>query len=471
MGKNSTAVTEIQIAEQYRYMELVRRLFPERERFVFMQTFGCQQNEADSERLCGMAESMGYTVTGDPEQADLIIVNTCAVREHAELKTLSIAGQYKHIKEKNPDLIIGICGCMVSQDHRTLDIKNKYPYIDFLFGTFDNYRFPEILYKTLTSGKRILLGNEGDAAIAEGLPVHRFSSFKAWVSIMYGCNNFCTYCVVPYVRGRERSRSREDILAEVKTLADSGYREITLLGQNVNSYGRDTADGGKYDFADLLADVCAVQGDFIVRFMTSHPKDGSKKLIDTIAENHKIARQFHLPLQSGSDRVLHAMNRGYTAEDYFSTVNYLRMKIPDVSLSTDIIVGFPGETESEFEETLTMLERVQFDSLYSFIYSPRKGTKAAEMDCQLSDNVKKERFSRLLDLQNRISYEKNLEYEGKIIEVLVEGISKTDKTKLTGRNERNRLVHFEGSESLAGEKVNVYIDKAETYALYGHICG
>ena len=470
MEKNSTAVTKTQIAEQYRYMELVRNLFAGREKFVFMQTFGCQQNEADSERLCGMAELMGYTVTDDPDQADLIIVNTCAVREHAELKTLSIAGQYKHIKEKNPDLIIGICGCMVSQEHRTLDIKNKYPYIDFLFGTYDNYRFPEILYQTLTSGKRILLGNEGDASIAEGLPVHRFSSFKAWVSIMYGCNNFCTYCIVPYVRGRERSRRRDDILAEIEALAASGYREITLLGQNVNSYGRDTSDGGKYDFADLLSDVCAVPGDFIVRFMTSHPKDVSKKLIETIAANHKIARQFHLPLQSGSDQVLRAMNRGYTFGDYYSTVSFLREKIPDISISTDIIVGFPGETEAEFEETLSALKLIQFDSLYSFIYSPRKGTRASKMDCQIDDSIKKERFSRLLDLQNQISYEKNLAYEGKIIEVLVEGISKTDKTKLTGRNERNRLVHFEGPVSLTGEKVNIYIDKAETYALYGHIC-
>ena len=468
MARETVTVTSEQIAGQYRYMELVRGILGGAEKHVYMQTFGCQQNEADSERLCGMAECMGYTVTDDPECADLIIVNTCAVREHAELKTLSIAGQFKHIKEKNPELLIGICGCMVSQEHRSQDIKHKYPYIDFLFGTSDNYRFPEILYRSITGGKRQFFANSDAGTIAEGLPVHRFSSFKAWVSVMYGCNNFCTYCVVPYVRGRERSRKKEDILDEVKTLAQAGYREITLLGQNVNSYGLDTGCG-RYDFADLLSDVCAVPGDFIVRFMTSHPKDVSHKLIDTIAANPKIARQFHLPLQSGSDRILGLMNRRYTAEKYMDTVRYLRDKLPDISLSTDIIVGFPGETEEDFADTLRMLELVRYDSLYSFIFSPRKGTAAASMDCQIPDEIKKERFARLLDLQNSISLDKNKQYEGKCIEVLVEGISKTDASKLTGRNEKSRLVHFEGPQSLAGQKVRVFIDKAETYALYGHL--
>ena len=309
---NIRTISPQEMQAQKDYMDRVRALLHDEKPAFFMQTFGCQQNEADSERLTGMAEQMGYTVTDDPACADLILINTCAVREHAELKTLSITGQFKHLKEKKPSLLIGICGCMVSQEHRQSDIKNKYPYVNFLFGTSQLYRFPEILYNAHLDKKRRFYANEDEWTLAEGMPVHRESDFKAYISIMYGCNNFCTYCVVPYVRGRERSRRREDILAEARELAASGYREITLLGQNVNSYGKDLPDQG--DFADLLADVCAIEGDFTVRFMTSHPKDVSRKLIDTIAANPKIARQFHLPLQSGSDRrrqgVRHAVRYG-----------------------------------------------------------------------------------------------------------------------------------------------------------------
>lgn len=456
-------ITEDELAEQRKYTDRVRSILGGREYYVYIQTFGCQQNEADSERLGGMAEAMGFSFTEDASLADLILVNTCAVREHAELKTLSITGQFKHLKEKKPSLIIGICGCMVTQEHRIGDIKNKYPYVDFLFGTGQLWRFPEILYKAFTTNRRQFVQNEDDGNIAEGIPVHRLSSFKAWVSIMYGCNNFCTYCVVPYVRGRERSRKKEDIINEVKALAAEGYREITLLGQNVNSYS------GGCDFADLLKEVCAVEGDFIVRFMTSNPKDVSHKLIDTMASEPKIARQFHLPLQSGSDRVLSAMNRHYTAESYVNTVNYMREKMPDIALSTDIIVGFPTETEEEFSETLRVLETVRYDSIYSFIYSRRKGTRAAEMEGQIPEDVKSERFARLLDTQNRISYEKNQEYVGRKLDVLVEGRSKTDDSRLTGRGERGRLVHFTGGDELIGKHVEVLITEAETYALYGRI--
>ena len=472
MERNIKRITEEQIGTQYGYMSRVRELLGDRPRGVYMQTFGCQQNEADSERLCGMAEEMGYTVVSEPEDADLILVNTCAIREHAELKTLSVAGQFKHIKEKNPELLIGICGCMVSQEHRIDDIKNKYPYIDFLFGTSDNYRFPEILYDKLTCGKRRFFENGEEGTVAEGLPIHRFSDFKAWVSIMYGCNNFCTYCVVPYVRGRERSRRREDILEEVRGLAEAGYREITLLGQNVNSYGSDGVNGEDYDFADLLADICRIDGDFTVRFMTSHPKDVSEKLIDVIAENPKIARQFHLPLQSGSDRILREMNRHYDTARYLAAVDCMRRRIPDISLSTDIIVAFPGETEQDFEDTLSMLRRVRYDSIYSFIYSPRKGTRAAAMENQIPPEVSRERFARLLEVQNGISLALNREFEGRDVDVLVEGISKTDDSRLTGRMERGRLVHFAGDPSLTGSHVRVHIDRAETYALYGTlVCG
>jgi tRNA-2-methylthio-N6-dimethylallyladenosine synthase len=414
-----------------------------------------------------MAEQMGYLFTDQPSEADVILINTCAVREHAELKTLSITGQFKHLKENKPSLIIGICGCMVSQEHRIDDIKNKYPYVDFLFGTESLFRFPLILYNTLITEKRQFYVNEDSGNIAEGLPVRRLSGFRAWVSIMYGCNNYCTYCVVPYVRGRERSRARLDILNEVRSLAADDYREITLLGQNVNSYSSDI--DSNYTFADLLLDVCAIEGNFKVRFMTSNPKDVSHRLIDVIAGQPKITKQFHLPLQSGNDLILSVMNRRYTSGSYLDTVRYMWQCMPDIALSTDIIVGFPTETEEEFEDTLKILEKIRFDSIYSFIYSKRKGTRAAEMEGQIPEDVKGQRFERLIATQNRISYEKNQEYIGKIIDILVEGRSKTDDTRLTGRNEKGRLVHFSGGDELIGKIIPVKIERAETYALYGNI--
>lgn len=456
-----------EIDAQIDYMERVHRILDGREVYICIQTYGCQQNEADSERLGGMAKQMGYLFTDIPSEADVILINTCAIREHAELKTLSITGQFKHLKENKPSLIIGICGCMVSQEHRLNDVKNKYPYVDFLFGTESLYRFPMILYNAYITNKRQFYVNEDSGNIAEGLPVRRLSSFRAWVSIMYGCNNYCTYCVVPYVRGRERSRAGESILDEVRSLAADGYREITLLGQNVNSYGSDIGSG--YTFADLLEDVCSVDGDFKVRFMTSNPKDVSHRLIDVIADQPKITKQFHLPLQSGSDRILSAMNRRYTVESYCNTVNYMRFRMPEIALSTDIIVGFPTETEEEFEDTIKTLEDVRFDSIYSFIYSKRKGTRAAEMEGQIPDDIKGQRFERLIAAQNRISYEKNQEYIGKTIKILVEGRSKTDDTRLTGRNEKGRLIHFNGSDDLIGKIIPVKIERAETYAIYGSI--
>ena len=438
---------------------------------VFIRTFGCQQNEADSERLCGIAESLGYEKTENEEEATLIIYNTCAVREHAELKALSITGQSKHLKEKNPDLIICICGCMVAQEHRLNDIKNRYPYVDILFGTANMDKLPQYIEEVKKSKKRIFCPDE-NYEIVEGLPVHRESSFKAWVSIMYGCNNFCTYCVVPYVRGRERSRKKECILEEVQGLVESGVKEITLLGQNVNSYGRGLYDD--YRFADLLRDICKIKGDYLIRFMTSHPKDATHELIDVMAENSqpdsrpRIARQFHLPLQSGSDRVLKAMNRHYDREKYTELVNYMREKMPDIAISTDIIVGFPTETEEEFEETMEMLEKIRYDAFFSFIYSIRKGTPAEKMP-QVDEKVKGERFSRMVKMQNDIIYEKNLEYVGKTERVLVEGYSKTDGSVLTGRNEKNRLVHFEGDESLIGTFADVRITEAEMFCLRGEV--
>ncbi|MGM9637228.1 MAG: tRNA (N6-isopentenyl adenosine(37)-C2)-methylthiotransferase MiaB [Eubacteriales bacterium] len=465
--KKETRISVEDTEKQYEYMAKAAAWLGGETRYVYVQTFGCQQNEADSERILGMAVKMGYTPTEEVEKADLILVNTCAVREHAELKALSITGQFKHLKEKKRGLLIGICGCMVSQEHRKEDIKHRYPYVDFLFGTSMLWRFPEILYQAMTTRRRSYwLDTDDDGNLAEGLPVQRASAFKAWVSIMYGCNNFCTYCVVPYVRGRERSRQKECILEEVRTLAEEGYREITLLGQNVNSYGKDLYTD--YDFADLLSDLCKIPGDFFIRFMTSHPKDASHKLVDTIAANPKIARAFHLPVQSGSNAILTAMNRHYTRESYLKLVDYLREKMPGIALTTDIIVGFPGESDEDFEDTLDILRRVKYDNIFSFIYSPRKGTRAAELP-RLPDEVTSARFEKMLALQNEISNGKNQVYVNTVQKVLVEGRSKTDPTKLTGRTEKNRLVHFVGDDGLIGQFANVRITRAETYALYGDL--
>ena len=440
-----------------------------KERYAFVETYGCQQNSSDSEKIKGMLYDMGFDFCEKPANADFIIYNTCAVREHAEERALSITGQFKHLKEKNPDLIIGICGCMVSQETRKERIKHSYPYVSFLFGTSMLYRMPEILYRYLNEHKRQFFLDAGDAGnIAEGIPVRRGNNRQAWVSIMYGCNNFCTYCIVPYVRGRERSRRPELILDEIRGLIDEGYCEFTLLGQNVNSYGRDLDDG--IDFPDLLAQICALEGDFRVHFMTSHPKDASRKLIDVMASNDKAAKHFHLPLQSGSDRVLAAMNRRYTIAQYLDILAYMRQKMPDITVTSDIIVGFPGETEEEFAETLEAVRAARCDQLFTFIYSPRTGTPAAEME-QLPDDVKGERMTRLLATQNEIMLEKNRACIGREYDILVEGVSRGDKTMYAGRTEGGKLVHFPADEglSLTGTMVRVKITAAETYNLWAEI--
>lgn len=434
-------------------------------RKAYVLTFGCQQNEADSERLAGMAVDMGYELTSAPEFADLIIVNTCAIREHAEQKALSTIGQFKHLKSSNPNLIIAVCGCMVVQEHRKNDIKFKYPYVDFVFGTSSIFRLPQLLWEKIEKGKRIFCPEESEYLVAEGIPSVRESRYKAWLSVMYGCNNFCSYCIVPYVRGRERSRRKEDILAEFKELISKGYKDITLLGQNVNSYGKDNDDG--CDFADLLKLLCSVEGDYKIHFMTSHPKDATHKLIDVMAEEDHIAKHFHLPMQSGSDAVLKAMNRHYDSERYLSIVDYLRQRVPDIAITSDIIVGFPGETEDDFEKTLEMLERVKFDMLYSFIYSPRKGTPAAEMENQIPKETQNKRFDRLLALQNKIALEKNLPLVGKTVRVLCDGESKNNSKLYSGRTESSKIVFFEGAECDTGNFVNVEITRAEPFALYG----
>ena len=430
----------------------------------FVLTFGCQQNVADSEKLSGMAQEMGYELCDDPADADLIAVNTCAIREHAEQKALSIVGQYKHLKAKKPSLIIAVCGCMVAQEHRREDIKHKYPYVDLTFGTASLHRFPELLWQKISRSRRIFCPEETEYVVAEGMPITRSSDYRAWVSIMYGCNNFCSYCIVPYVRGRERSRDKEEIIAEVRELVAKGYKDITLLGQNVNSY----AKGKDYDFADLLSELDKIEGDFILRFMTSHPKDASYKLIDVMASSTHVAHQFHLPLQSGSDAVLKAMNRHYDKARYLDIVRYIREKMPDAALSSDIIVGFPGETDADFEDTMEILDTVRFDMLFSFIYSPRKGTPAAEKE-QIDPKIKGERFDRLLALQHDIALEKNQPMVGKVVRVLCDGPSKNNPAVYSGREEGNKIVFFAASPEDTGKFVNVKINRADAFALWGEI--
>lgn len=465
MNRETKTITSEEIAVQNGYISSVREINKGKALFACVRTFGCQQNEADSERLAGMAEAMGYEICEEESLADLILVNTCAIREHAELKALSITGQFKHLKAAKPSLIIGICGCMVTQEHRLNDIKHKYPYVDFLFGTGEIYRFPELLHRAISEKGRFFIVEETVGTLAEGLPVKRKSDFKAWLSIMYGCNNFCTYCVVPYVRGRERSRKREDILSEARALVAAGYKEITLLGQNVNSYGKDL--GYDYDFSDLLSDICKIEGDFIVRFMTSHPKDATEKLFKTMAECEKCTHHLHLPVQCGNDRVLKAMNRGYDSETYLKKVELARQYMPDLVITTDIIVGFPGETTEEFEDTMRLVEKVRYDAMFTFIYSPRVGTKAATMPDPLSREEKQVNFDRLLELANGISLEKHNEYVGKTVEVLVDGESGSEEYPLTSRTVNGRLVHLKGDKSLIGQYVNAKITSSSTWALFG----
>ncbi len=426
---------------------------------AYVLTFGCQQNEADSERYSGMAEAMGYEVQSEPDGAKLIIVNTCAVREHAEQKALSIIGQFKHLKSKDHELIICVSGCMAAQASRADELKHKYPYVDFTFSPEHLGDLPTYLYSFKKTHKRFFVPEDGCTEIKEQLPVRRESSYRAWVSIMYGCNNFCSYCIVPYVRGRERSRDWHYIYDEVSELARQGYRDITLLGQNVNSYS------GGISFAELLEKLAQIEGDFVLRFMTSHPKDASDELISVMARCPKIAPHFHLPMQSGSDEVLRKMNRRYDRERYISIVDKLREAIPDIAITTDIIVGFPGETEQDFEDTLELVSRARFDMIYSFIYSPRRSTPAAEMECQIPAEVKSERFARLIELQNAISLENNQRYLDRVVRVLSDGRAE-GAPHISGRTDTNKIVHFD-ADIPKGEFVNLKISRAETFALYG----
>ena len=434
---------------------------------ALVDTYGCQQNEADSEKLRGYLAAMGYGFTQDEFEADVIVVNTCAVREHAEMRVLGNVGALNHSKKAHPGQLVAVCGCMVQQEHMAEKIKQSYPVVDLVFGPHELWRFPELLQRVMQKHKRVFAAAPSLGAVAEGIPQFRADGVKAWLSIMYGCNNYCTYCVVPYVRGRERSRLPEDVLAEARALVAADYKDITLLGQNVNSYGRDLDLG--VDFADLLRMVNEIPGDFLIRFMTSHPKDATEKLFRTMAECEKCAHHLHLPVQSGSDRILRAMNRSYTREKYLALAALARQYIPDLVLTTDIIVGFPGETEEDFAETLSLCDQVRFDAMFTFIYSKRVGTPAASMPDPFTRAEKQKHFDALTELSNRISGEKHRAYEGQTLRVLVDGETGRAPCNLSARTNGGRLVHLTGDPSLIGRFIDVKIIASNTWALYGEM--
>ena len=433
---------------------------------AMVDTYGCQQNEADSEKIRGYLAEMGYGFTQDEFRADLIVVNTCAVREHAEMRVLGNVGQLNHSKKAKPGQIVAVCGCMVQQPHMAEKIRRSYPVVDMVFGPHELWRLPELMLRYLEKGKRVFETTQSDGAVAEGIPQKRDGSIKAWLSIMYGCNNFCTYCIVPYVRGRERSRRPEEIEKELRELVAAGYKEITLLGQNVNSYGKDL--GIDVDFADLLRRLNAVPGDFWLRFMTSHPKDASPKLFSAMAECDKVAKQLHLPFQSGSDEILHRMNRRYTAEHYKSLIADARSKMPDITLSSDIIVGFPGETDEDFEQTLKLVQDTRFDLLFTFLYSPRTGTPAASYEDNATPQDKQRRFERLLKAQDEIVAEKQTAYQGKKLRLLVDGNAKGPEYPFTARTEGNLLVCVRGDDIKIGEFIEAEIEKTSLRCLFAH---
>ena len=434
--------------------------------FAYVRTYGCQQNVADGEKLKGMLVQMGFALTQEQKHADLILFNTCAVREHAEDRVFGNVGALKGQKRKNPDLIIGLCGCMTQQEHVAEKIRDSYPYVDLVFGTHVLHRLPEFLWEKIRGHKRVFNLSGEENGVVEGVPLQRDGSLKAWLPIMYGCNNFCSYCIVPYVRGRERSRDPQAIISEVRSLVESGYREIMLLGQNVNSYAG--GEQGQVGFADLLRLVNQVPGDFRIRFMSSHPKDMTEEVIDAIAQCDKVCNHIHLPVQSGNNRVLREMNRHYTVERYLELIDYARHKIPDVTFTSDLIVGFPGETYQEFLDTLSLIQTVRYSALFTFIYSKREGTRAANMADPVPYREKSAWLRELLKVQENISMGINTDLIGKTCTVLVEEYSE-EKGTLTGRTQGNIITEFPGTSDLVGKFIDVTITTAHNWAVEGVI--
>ena len=439
-------------------------------------TFGCQMNERDSETYAGMLEELGFRFIEEKKDAQVVILNTCSVRENADKHFFGVLGQLKHAHEDDPEMIVAVCGCMMQQQHIIDTLKQKYPWVDIVFGTHNIHEFPKLMETVLCEKRKVTEVWENAGGIVEGLPARREYPFKAFVNITYGCNNFCTYCIVPYTRGRERSRYPQDIIKECRQLAASGTKEITLLGQNVNSYGNTKYEGsycsktdGGISFAGLLREIDGIEGLERLRFMTSHPKDLSEDLMKCFSDCKKLCRVIHLPVQSGSNEILRRMNRRYTREHYLGLIDKLRSYCPDIAVSTDIIVGFPGETEQDFEDTLDLCRRVRYDSAFTFIYSVRKGTPAAEYPEQVDEAVKHERLIRLADVIHEIQEEKSRAFQDTVQKVLIEGTSKTNEQMLTGRTESGKTVDLPGPRSLIGQLVDVKITKAQTFSLYGEL--
>lgn len=453
--------TEV-IEEQREYINKVKDLNSDSQRYYNILTMGCQLNENDSEKIAGMLTEMGYRETDDLECASIFILNTCCVRENAEEKLFGKLGELKKLKQKN-NSIIAICGCMMQEKHIQDKLKQSYPYVDIIFGTHTLHKLPEDLYKVLSKKNKVQDILDIDGEIYEGLPIKRENSKSASVTIMYGCNNFCSYCIVPYVRGRERSRRAEDILNEIRELANEGYKEITLLGQNVNSYKGENG----YGFANLLRDVQKIDGIEIIKFISPHPKDFTDDVIDAIKECDKVSKLIHLPLQSGSTEVLRKMNRKYTKEQYLQLVEKIKSKVPDVLFSTDIIVGFPEETEEDFNETLDVVRKVNFEQIFMFIYSRRVGTPADRMTNQVPEEIKHQRFDKLKNLFEEQVELNNKKYIGTVQKILVEGISKNDEKMLTGRTNSNKVVIFEGDKELIGKLINIEIISEHKWFLKG----
>ena len=466
MNAKTTVISQEQLETQLDFCHKICAYWHDRDTVpsAYVETYGCQQNEADSERIRGILCESGYTIADSAEGADVVVMNTCAIREHAEQRVFGNLGALTHTKRRHKGQKIFLCGCMAGQPHIVERIQKSFPHVDGVFSTHHLWQFPEILHRVLTVGKRTFFVEDEPGSIVEGLPQRRDNTLKAWVSIMYGCNNFCTYCIVPYVRGRERSRRCADILRECRQLVDAGAKEITLLGQNVNSYGKDLDEG--LDFSDLLEKIVQIPGDFLIRFMTSHPRDAGKKLFDTMAKHPKIAKQLHLPFQSGSSRVLKAMNRHYDREKYLELIEYAKSVMPELVLTSDVIVGFPGETEEEFNETLSLVAQVRYDSLFTFIFSPRAGTPAAEMEDPTPKEEKNRRFDKLCELQNEISQQIHNHYVGKTMRCLIDG---KDGDFLTARTEGGRLVRIDGDESRIGTFAPVTITGSTTWSLTGNL--
>lgn len=456
-------------AKQNEYISLIAEIMEIRKRgekpLAYIRTYGCQQNVADSEKIKGMLANAGFGFVDAPDDADFILFNTCAVREHAEDRVFGNVGALKALKRRHPQILIALCGCMMEQEHIANRIYKSFPFVGLVFGTHSLHHFPELVYNALVNGKRIFERGNDDNKIYEGMPVKRDGTFKGWLPIMYGCNNFCTYCIVPYVRGRERSREKNVIVSEAREMIADGYKDITLLGQNVNSYGKTIENG--VNFSQLLKEIDSIDGDYWLRFMTSHPKDCSKELIDTIANGNHISRHLHLPFQSGSDRILKAMNRHYDRKKYLEIINYAKVKIDGLSLTSDIIVGFPGETYEDFKETLSLIREVEFTSLFTFIFSPRVGTPAAKMDDPVPYSEKSKWFQELLAVQEEIAAKRCASMVGNVEKVLVEDEGKN--SILNGRTSGNIIVELEAPKDTIGTFQNVRITNARNWILKGKI--